>query len=433
MTALFRRIRSSAFARNVGVLATGSLFAQAIGMASAPVVTRLYAPAEYASLALFLTIVGTMAPAVAGRYDSAIVIARRDADRDTLLALSMWVAAAVSLIVFVVWLLTADAFVAMLNAETLGAWWWAIPPFLLVTSAATSLRFFANRHEHYTLISRVAMTQAIVGAAVTIGLGLWGLRRDGQIIGATVGLVASFAIFVAVYGHTLRQISWRFGQSMWNTAKRYKDFPLYGATTTFLDCITAGLPVLMMTKFFPSSDVGQYALGVRVFSAPLSFIATSVSQVHMRKAADLVATSPSVLPKYTHTLALSLLAIACVPAAVLAVWGEDLFALVFGPSWKRAGEFLVILLPALVVKFVASAVSGVFAATGNLRMSAAWKTSALVVTAGGLSLGTMWGDTVSFLRCLLVVDLVLYGGLYAAIAYSVSRVHRDRLPAEAGA
>lgn len=82
---MFYRIRQSQYARNVGTLATGTLIAQAIGIAASPILTRLYSPESFATLALFMAIVSSLAPGVSGRYEIAIVVAKNPRDSQSLL------------------------------------------------------------------------------------------------------------------------------------------------------------------------------------------------------------------------------------------------------------------------------------------------------------------------------------------------------------
>jgi len=421
---LFRRVRNSEFARHVSTLATGTLLAQIIGLLAGPIVTRLYAPENYAVLALFTAIISTIAPAASGCYGMAVVIAKDEEDGNGLLVLALWLAGVVSLLILLVFTLGHRHLKQLLGADSLGIWWFFIPVVLFLTAAVSAFRYYANRHKHYALISKVLVAQALFGATISISLGVGGFQTDGLLISSLLGAVFGTVLLLYFYHKEFSLLEWRPSSKMWDLSKKYKQFPIYGASTSFLDGITSALPVLMLTKFFPPAIVGQFALGLRVFSAPLSFISSSVSQVHLRKVAELTHFDASSLLGYTLKLSLLLLMIAGIPSLLLYFFIPSLFAFVFGTAWRHAGEILSILLPSLVIKFVASSVSGVFSATGHLKLVAIWKVVALLVTFIGLFWATNNGDASLFFYTLLIIDLLLYVILFVCIMYAVTRVRQ---------
>ncbi len=64
--------------RNVAVLALGSGLAQVVALAASPLIARLYSPADYAVLTMFLTLSGVLIPFACGKYEVAIVVAGTD-------------------------------------------------------------------------------------------------------------------------------------------------------------------------------------------------------------------------------------------------------------------------------------------------------------------------------------------------------------------
>ncbi len=66
--------------KSFGVLLSGTLFAQGIGYAIAPILTRLYSPAEFGELALFMRITGFISAVATLRYELAIPLPKEDKD-----------------------------------------------------------------------------------------------------------------------------------------------------------------------------------------------------------------------------------------------------------------------------------------------------------------------------------------------------------------
>jgi len=297
-----------------------------------------------------------------------------------------------------------------------------MPNRLGIGAAFTALKYYANRHKRYTLISRVLVTQALFSATLSVSLGVWNFQANGLLITALFSAIFGTTFLICSYYKDLSDLQWWPSTKTWDLSKKYKQFPIYGASTTFLDGITAALPLLILTKFFPLPVVGQYALARQVFSAPLAFIASSVSQVHLRKVAELVQTEPKAIPGYTFKLSFIVLFFIGIPSAALYFFIQPIFVFVFGEPWSLAGEILAIMMPALVIQFATTTVSGVFASTGHLRLVAIWKVFALIVTFIGLTWAARHDDMKMFFYAMMGINLFIYILLFIAIIYATKNV-----------
>jgi O-antigen/teichoic acid export membrane protein len=92
----------------------------------------------------------------------------------------------------------------------------------------------------------------------------------------------------------------------------------------------------------------------------------------------------------------------------------------FGPNWRGAGEILVILMPALALKFVVSTLSLSFIATGHLRLLALWQILSFTITALVFLVFGKGGDIVGFFWAYMVKDLILYFVYYIMIVYAIT-------------
>lgn len=80
---------SSSFCSNVLKLTTGSVFAQALGILVAPIVTRLFAPEAFGIAALFASIAGVISVVACLRYELSIMLPETDEDAANLLGVSL--------------------------------------------------------------------------------------------------------------------------------------------------------------------------------------------------------------------------------------------------------------------------------------------------------------------------------------------------------
>ena len=306
----------------------------------------------------------------------------------------------------------------LLNAESLAIWWLLVPASIFFLAAGTAIRYYANRHKQYGLISRVLVMQACFVAVLSIGLGVTGRQSDGLLIAALLGAVFGVIFLMFSCRNKFRDINWGLNRNAWNLAKRYRQFPIFNATTSFLDSLTVALPIFFLTKFFPEAIVGYYALLIRVTAAPLSFISSSISQVYLRKLAEQIHNNVEPAKHFLY-LSFVLVGIVALPTIVLMIYAPSLIPWVFGAEWRMAGELLVILLPSLALRFVVSTLSGAPVSTGNNHLAAFWKVVALVVT---FMMFWVFADRLivqHLFIAMMVTDVVLYSFYYCLIWYSI--------------
>lgn len=84
---MLKFLPKSAYARNVITLMTGAGLAQAIPIATSPILTRLYSPEEFGLFSLYMAVASILAVLVTGRYELAILLPKRDRDAMHILAL----------------------------------------------------------------------------------------------------------------------------------------------------------------------------------------------------------------------------------------------------------------------------------------------------------------------------------------------------------
>jgi O-antigen/teichoic acid export membrane protein len=411
LSAIFAKAKQSDFLRSVAVLGTGTVLAQFITITASPILTRLYSPEDFGLAALFAAIITSITPAICGKYEVAIVVANKVTISRQLLGVAFNVALGVSLLALAAVLLFDRTIIGLLNAERLGRWLLLVPLMLMLTGLLTALKYYSNRINEYGVISNSKILLAIFAVASSLALGVAGFQA-----GLLVSTVLATGAVVGWLLYRHRSIPYR-RISTWNrrsklVAKRYRDFPLYNASTGLLDGLTQALPVFFLSSYFTETLVGYYALMLRVAAAPLSFVSAAVSQVNLKKVSDLVHQQQSVR-RYLVKVTLLLVAIVSPLAIALILFSPGLFAWIFGEEWREAGSYLQILMPALAFRFVISTVSTTFGATGNNRLGAVWKVVAFLVTFVVLLIAAPRVEVYGIFVIILITDIILYSFYYA--------------------
>lgn len=417
---LVTRLKNSQFVQSIAILATGTALAQAIPVLASPILTRLYTPSDFGLLALFLGIVSSISPAVCGRYEVASVLPNSDAHGKQVFVIALFFAVVISSL-FLVFLGVAHSWIIQLiDAEKLGKWLYITAVALLLTGVFQAGLYYSNRLKRYKLMAKTKLVQAVVVVLISIILGMSGIGFTGLLIGNVLGLL--LATGYIYYANRFALTNGVF--SNWNKKyilmSRYREFPLFNASSSLLDGVTLSLPIFFLAHYFPDSVVGYFALVLRIANAPMSFISQSISQVNLKKVVDLVNERREVAP-YLYKLTFILIAIVSIPTVLFILWAPELFSIIFGSRWHEAGVYCQILMPALAMRFVASTLSSTLGATKNNGYGALWKVISFVVTLTVLAWFAPEGEIIKLLIALLISDFLLYVLYYLFIVMAAKR------------
>ncbi len=350
--------RTSSFAGDVLKLVSGTAFAQGLGILAMPLLTRLYGPEAFGTLAIFTSITGILGVIACMRYELAIMLPESDEEAANLLAVSLLFAVLIALLTIPLVWLGGTTLLGWLNAPQLGPYLWLVPPMVLLSGIFLALNYWNTRTKHFGRLSIARVNQAIAVISTQLGCGFAGLASGGAMIGANVG---GQALATTVLGGQiwcddrkifLRSINWA---GMLYGIKRYRKFPLVDLWSSLLNTISVQLPSLILAAFFSPLTVGFYALSYRLLNIPMSLIGGSIAQVFFQRAS--VAKAEGNLNFVVQTTFQKLITVATLPFLILGIIGPELFKVVFGLPWTEAGFYVQILAPWLFFVFLGSPIS----------------------------------------------------------------------------
>lgn len=338
----FDRVWRSRFARNVAVVASGTAAAQAITMAFAPLITRIYGPEAFGLLGTFMAIVAVAIPVAALAYPIAIVLPREDRDALGLVRLSAILSFAVALLAAALLVLGGDWLTVTLGAESVAGYLFLIPVVMLFAAWMQIAQQWLIRKKEFGVVARSAVTHSLILNSATSGIG-W-LHPVGAvlIVLAALGqaLHAALLFVGARRRYQAKVPASEEGQrtSLKALAHRHRDFPLYRAPQNFINAASQSLPVLMLAAFFGPVAAGFYTLTKIVMGMPTTLIGKAVSDVFYPRITE-AAHNGENLPRHIVQATGALLAIGVVPFGLVVLFGPWLFGLVFGADWVMAGEY----------------------------------------------------------------------------------------------
>jgi O-antigen/teichoic acid export membrane protein len=357
----------------------GSLGAQALPLAAAPLITRLCTPAEVGAFSVWLAVVAVAAVAATMRMEWAMILDHSSeqlatgmsvvAYSATVLALCL-TAAAVALRAFGV---PAAAHMSWTMLLTLGLGSW-------LTGYMQTTLAYATSHSAFGKAAKAKICAAGAIALAQVGLLLAGAGGaaallTGQLAGLATGLLAALLLLAPPRPRLAllpdaRQLHY---------LRRHRAFWRFALPSSLLNMLVGQLPLFMIGARHGVLAAGLYALTLRVLSAPVSLLGSSVLEVFKRQSALDFQALGNCSAVYLSTFkALVLMGLG--PSLLLYLFSPPLFAWVFGENWRAAGELARILAPLYFLNFVASPLSYAFLVAGKQKIELLWQLALCAVT-----------------------------------------------------
>jgi O-antigen/teichoic acid export membrane protein len=395
---LTRAFPAGGFLRNAAGLAGASVAAQAIGLLAAPLITRLYAPAELGALALFTAAAGLLGIVAGGRWHLAFAAAPKP-DRAALMALTMLVAV-VGAGVLTVLVFPLGPWLAVEVGTARAFWAWLAPLGGALAAINLAARWLAVAEGRNAAAGRAMVLRPAVAALAQIGAGAFGADELGLILGALAGWLA--ADTALLLGQPL--LATRAALS--GVLLQYRAYPAQALPAALASHAVVVLPEFYIAAHHGATSLGYYAVVVRLLAAPVIAFSEAVSALWWRRAARQATPGPAMLRLFDRLL-LGLGIPAALGAAVVMVAGPDIFALVLGEAWRTAGAMARYLAVYHALRLVSAPVLQTGAALGKLTPATLWNATDLALAVFACGAGLL-------LDMSLANWLMLFGGLGAA-------------------
>lgn len=354
-TLIKKILPQNAFARGVSVLVGGTAGAQALMVLASPLLTRLYTPEDFGLLAVYSGLLAIFSVVASLRYELAIPLPESNTEAANVLILSLLVVLVMASISGLMVLVAGQEIALALGTPALAKYFWLLPIGVLLAGVYNVFNYWAVRTKVFGDIARTRITQTLS----TLAIQLFGFKLGGTalLFGQAGGQgVGSIRLARSALRHKdFDRWSW---PGVWQTAKRYKQFPIFSTWSALFNTAGTQLPPLMLAALFSTGAAGLYALAHRVLALPMSVIGDAIGKVFFANAAEAYREERlAPLVKSVH----GTLAEVAMPASVLlVVAGPELFALVFGENWRQAGELARYMAPWLYMVFVTSPLSTLF-------------------------------------------------------------------------
>jgi O-antigen/teichoic acid export membrane protein len=347
---------------------------------------------------------------VAGlRYELAIPLPEDDREAAALLQLALAAVLAAALLCVIPVLFWRQEVAALLNMPALASSLVLLPLGVLAAGCYTVLNFWAIRHQAFTPVARTRLGQAIAAA---------GFQLAGAPLGAAalaIGQVLGHGAGIASLGLRVLRPHWPAGgariHDMLRMARRHRRFPLYATWGALFNTAGMHLPPILFAVFFSPAAAGIYTLANRVLSLPVQLLGQSIASVFFAGAAQ--AHRAGRLGMLAARVHRQLAHIGMPPMLVLMCAGPEIFAQVFGESWREAGVFARWMAPWLYLVFVTSPITSLVDVLERQAAGMAYQALLLAVRVAAILAGAALGEVRS------AVILFALGSAVCWLAYLI--------------
>lgn len=400
----------SRFSGDVLTLVTGTTVALIITTLASPIITRLYGPAAFGLVALFTSITGILVVIVCLRYELAIVLPKSDEEAANIFGLSMLMVVLVSVATIPLLIILQQPIVQFLKAPQLGQFFWLIPPTLLISGTFLALNYWNTRTKQFKRLSIARISSSVSSTGTQLGAGFLGYASGGVLIYANIfgQLVSTSVLGMQIMRDHLsffkKNISWK---GMADAFRQYSNFPKYDVWAALINQISWQVPVLLLSSFFSTSIVGYYSLGMMMVTLPMSLIGGSIAQVFFQRAA--IAQHEGSLSIIFEDAYSFLIKISLFPLLLLTFIGQDLFILIFGPSWGEAGYYIQILSVWAVFFFISSPISAILSIAGKQKTGLVLSSINLITRFVSITIGGILGSATLSILFFSLSGVLMYG------------------------
>lgn len=336
---------------------TGTTIAQAIPIAISPILTRIYTPEDFGIFALYMSIASVIAVIATGRYELAIMLPKKDDDAINIVVLSLIISFFVSFITLMIVFMFNVQITNLLGNPEIATWLYFIPITVLLTGVYQSLNYWSNRQKQYKRLAISRVVQSGTIATTNLSMGFNGFGSFGLIAGGVVGQgFATTILGRMIWKEDKERVQGIKKNKIIALSKRYSQFPKFDIGASLLNVLSQQLIHILFNVLFTSAIAGYYYLTQRILGLPMAFIVSAISDVFREEASKDFKHYGNARRIYIDTFK-KLLIISLFPSVFLYFFAVDIFMIVFGKEWGIAGEYVQLLIPMFLIKFIVSPLS----------------------------------------------------------------------------
>lgn len=429
---MLRKLRDNRFLTHSAQLGVGAALAHLVTLLISPVLSRLYTPEEFGVFAVFNSVVILLCLASTGTFDYAIPMPKRDGEAEGLVRLALrWthLFGAGGLALVAVWGVAggmeggmADGGVGSFPAIAIVL----LIPGVVVHNWLSVTMHWRIRQERFRRLSASRMGQALATAVTQIGLGFLGASSVGLLLGHIAGRLGG--VWVLLRNRWDEWFGILRGGSRGEReeiARLHREQPRYVLPSSLLASGSIELPILLISTLFSELLVGLYGFSYRILTAPTVLAGYAIGNVYYQRISKSVQDGQPVM-KLTVGLWAGLFAVGLIPFGAVGLFGQEVFAFLFGAQWGEAGRIASLLTPMLLLNFTLLPTSRALMVLGRQKAMPVFSALSMGLRLLALVLGARFADFDTALLAMVWGQVLVHGLQTAYTVVAIRRYEQGR-------
>ncbi|MDB2416011.1 oligosaccharide flippase family protein [Pseudomonadales bacterium] len=368
---------------------------QLIPLITAPIIARLYSPADFGAYAIFVGLVAIVSTVAQLALHESILLESDDSNAA--------VAHLLSVLISVMTAITVQAVVVWMPETVVNHYFgpgivdllpW-LPASIFISGLYGCFYTWWIRQGLYLGLARNKLILGISTAFIQIGIGAVGLDAIGFVWANLLGMTLATLLLVNVVLKDMNSIDHKFSLlRAWNSFVKHKKLVVFTMPAGLVNSVAAYLPSYFINFFFGVSALGQYSLATRMVDMPLSFLSVSVQDI-FRQEASQEFNKKGVCEASFNKFFLLMLFAAVFLVVPLVLILPYIFPIFFGDQWLEAGFIIQPMILLIAIRFISSPLSYVWIIRGYQGLDLLWQLGLLFCTLCSFLIPTYFAEDVS--------------------------------------
>ncbi len=398
------------FRKDFITLSMGRVLSQAIPLLITPILTRMYTPSDFGIFATFLSLSTVISLISNGRYNLAITIPKKINKATELLLICLIGVIATSLLTLLIFLSFKTDILKILSLDGKISLLFLIPLAVFIVASIESVYYWLLRKREYKFLSKNFIIQTAVITLLKLGFAFLPWGWFGLVLAYIVGALLSLILLVIKFlkeSNFLQEVKNLKRGDLLDTAKEYKEFPLYSMPADGINSFANQLPNISLNSLFGSSIAGFYSVTHHILSLPVAMVSSAMTDVYRERASADFRDKGECRKIFLATLK-NLSLFSTIPFLLLFLFAPAIVPFLLGEQWVEVGRYIRILTPLFLFRFIASPLSSTLYISGKQKILLIWQIGLLLCTVGSFYIGHMIGDEYSSLRFFSASYSVMY-------------------------
>lgn len=380
------KIRSE-FLKNAFTLSLGTTIAQIFPMLVYPILGRIFTPAEFGLLATLTSITAILIVLATGKYENGILVADSKQDAANIIALVFLLSLIILILSFIILQVLKDQFGEWFNEPEFSKWLFICPLNAFAIIIFNCYNEWCVRNKYFSSLSWNKINNSAAITLSKVFLGFVKIFSNGLVVGDLIGRLISAVgcIWRMLLKDKTEFIRISF-KNIFVLAKRYIEYPKFTLPGQLIDTLNTQLPVLALTYYFLSKEVGYYSMAHAVLSVPALVISVAIRDVFRQRANEEWIKKGNCTDIYIKTVKIMFVIVTPLSLILFFILPQ-LFSLVLGKNWQMAGIYARILIPNVAILFMFQVVAALFIIADKLKAYFVWNIISIILTIISLSIG----------------------------------------------